>query len=458
MDLLMLMLAGLTSYYLRFTGWAISLKPILFDLSAPEYMAYVLKIIPVWLVIYALIGLYSPNSRRRFAQDVVRIFFASLTGLAFIALYMLFTQQLFDSRFLLVVSVLLAMIFMTAGRLILRGLKGMMYRNGVGLRKVVLIGGDAIAKELIDVFSKRKELGYEVVGSCAVFSKELERRFKKEVIDEIIVTSPRNNEASSLSAFEFARDNHIGFKYSADLFAMLSANQSIHPLAGVPIVEVKQTPLDGWGKVIKRLFDVVVSVIVIVLVSPLLIITAIIILIETGKPILFKNQRVGLRKREFFTLKFRSMYQKDSTGPQFGLAGKDAEKREKDLIKKQSIKQGPIYKIENDPRVTTFGGFIRRWSIDELPQFFNVLDGSMSVVGPRPHQPREVKGYEKEHRVAFSVKPGITGLSQISGRSDLTYEEEMRLDILYIEKWSLWLDIIIVIKTPFVLFRRRKAL
>ena len=152
------------------------------------------------------------------------------------------------------------------------------------------------------------------------------------------------------------------------------------------------------------------------------------------------------------------MYQKDSTGVQFGESGKKAEKKEKELIKKKSVRKGPIYKIKDDPRVTPFGRFIRRWSIDELPQFFNVIMGNMSIVGPRPHQPREVAKYEKHHKKVLTLKPGITGFPQISGRSDLSFEEEVRLDVLYIEKWSLFTDLIIFIKTPFVLFKKRKAL
>lgn len=152
------------------------------------------------------------------------------------------------------------------------------------------------------------------------------------------------------------------------------------------------------------------------------------------------------------------MYRETSTGSQFGELGKKAEEAEKELIKNQSARKGPIYKIVNDPRVTKFGRFIRRWSIDELPQFFNVLKGEMSVVGPRPHQPREVEYYEEKYRKVFTLKPGVTGLAQISGRSDLDFEEEMKLDVFYIEKWGLLLDFIIFIKTPFILFRRRRVL
>ena len=188
-----------------------------------------------------------------------------------------------------------------------------------------------------------------------------------------------------------------------------------------------------------------------------MLISALIIFFETGRPIIYKNERVGWRGENFFAFKFRSMYQKDCTGPQFGGEGLHAEEKERELIQENNSKDGPIYKIANDPRVTKFGRFIRRWSIDELPQFFNVLAGSMSIVGPRPHQPREVNKYDSQHKYVLSLKPGITGLAQISGRSDLSFEEEMRLDVFYIEKWNLLIDLVIFIKTPFILFRKRKV-
>lgn len=454
-DFLMLVFAGVMAYYLRFTDWALALRPVLFDLTAPQYMEYVIQVAPIWIVIYALIGLYTPSRSRRFAQDVLRIILGTLAGLAFVAMYILFTQQLFDSRFLVAATSLLAVLWVTVGRLGLRALKGLLYRSGYGLRRAVIIGSDEIAKQLHDVFAGRPEFGYQIVGTHASFSEGLAKKLKKLRIDEIIVTNPRKNESSSLAALEYANEAHIGFKYSADLFSTLAANRSVHPLAGVPMVEVKRTRLEGWGRIVKRVFDIIVSIVMLIILSPIIIGSAFFILIETGLPIIYKNKRVGVRGKEFVTYKFRSMYQKDSTGDGFG--GKAAMKREQELIKKQNSKKGPIYKVEDDPRVTPIGKILRGTSIDEIPQFWNVLIGNMSVVGPRPHQPREVQGYDKKHKLAFSVKPGITGLAQISGRSDLTYEEEMRLDILYIEKWSLWLDLIICIKTPFIILKRRKV-
>jgi exopolysaccharide biosynthesis polyprenyl glycosylphosphotransferase len=370
----------------------------------------------------------------------------------------MFTQQMFDSRFLVAASWGFAVIYVSLGRLLIRGLKGIIYRLGWGVRRVAIIGSEDISVNIVDTLKKRKELGYKVLGVYKFFSPNTAKEMMKLNLEELFFVNPRANEDEALQALDFCNEHHIVFKYSADIFATYSANMSVSPLAGVPIVELKRTRLDGWGRVMKRLFDVAMSILVIIITSPLMILSALIILIETGFPVIYKNERVGIRGKRFFTLKFRSMHQKDCTGVQFGKKGEKAEEQEKELIEKQNIKEGPVYKIKDDPRVTWFGRFIRRWSIDELPQFFNVLSGSMSIVGPRPHQPREVAQYEKHHKKVLTLKPGITGLAQISGRSDLSFEDEVRLDVLYIEKWSLFMDFIIFLKTPFVIFKKRKAL
>jgi len=456
-DYILLLSAAISAYAFRFSEWAVALKPVVFDLSLGEFILLSSIVAVVWLFIFAIAGLYSTDPNKKFADDLVRVLLACSAGLAVIAVYILFTQQQFDSRFLVAGAYILAVLYVIIGRFIMRGIKALLYRAGIGLRRVVLIGVDDMLHHVEETLRQRPELGYRVIATYDNFNINVEKTLVAMYIDELLFMNPRAHEKETLSALNFCNVYHVVFKYSADLFATYSSNMVVTALAGVPIVELKKTPLDGWGRVAKRTFDIICSSAMIILTSSFMIVSAIIILFETGRPIIYKNERVGLRGRHFFTLKFRSMYQKDSTGLQFGDAGKKAEQREKTLIKKQNSRTGPIYKIANDPRVTVFGRFIRRWSIDELPQFFNVLGGSMSIVGPRPHQPREVDMYKTTHPKIFALKPGITGLAQISGRSDLSFEDEMKLDILYIERWSLLQDIIIFLKTPFVLLKKRKA-
>ncbi len=204
-------------------------------------------------------------------------------------------------------------------------------------------------------------------------------------------------------------------------------------------MEFSRTPLDGWGRIIKHLTDLFGSIILIVLTSPLMILTAVLVKLTSRGPILFRQERVGL-ERNFTFYKFRTM----RTG---------SEKEHEKYIKKY----GNMFKLSNDPRLTPVGSFLRKTSIDELPQFFNVLRGDMSLIGPRPPMPEEVKKYTNWQKRRLGIKPGITGLWQVSGRSEISFDEWVRLDAFYIENWSLWLDCQIFLKTIWVVIKGRGA-
>lgn len=458
LDYLMLVLAGFTAYSLRFSDLVISIRPVLFNLSWHNYWPMVLGVAAGWIIIFIFSNLYTINPNRKFAAEFTRIILACSTGFAAITIYVFFTLQKFDSRFLVLASWIIAMIFIIIERMLLRGIKALLYRAGLGLRRVIIIGNQTIGQKLQSVFSDKSYLGYKVSGIYEHFDQNTSTAILKNKPDEILFTDPRANEEEVLKAIDFANEYHIAFRYSADLFSTISTNISVSTVAGIPIIELRRTRLTGWGRINKRLMDIVFSFIFLIILSPIYLIISLIILIETGKPIIYKNERVGQKGQNFFALKFRSMFQKDCTGPQFAKTSESALEKEQELIKNQSIKNGPVYKIKDDPRVTPYGRFIRRWSLDELPQFWNVLKGNMSLVGPRPHQPREVVQYEKRHRIVLDAKPGITGLAQISGRSDLSFEEEAKLDTFYIENWNWLLDLIILIKTPFVVIKRKGAL
>ncbi|HSR89316.1 MAG TPA: sugar transferase [Candidatus Udaeobacter sp.] len=458
LDYIMITLAGITAYTLRFTATSQNIRPVLFNLAWEKYWPLVLLTALGWIIIFALAGLYNTYPNRKLASDLTRVIFACSTGFAAITIYVFFTLQKFDSRFLVLASWILAIIYVSIGRILMNGLKKLLYRAGFGLRQTVLIGKKAISEQIKEAINLRPGLGYKLVSIYEHFDDQTSLSILKNNPDEIIFTDPKANEFEVLQAIEFANEHHIIFKYSADLFSTISTNMAVSTIAGIPIIELRLTRLTGWNRIIKRFFDVVGSLFLIILFLPLLVAIYLAIIIETGFPVIYKNERVGQNDRKFFTLKFRSMYKKDSTGPQFGQQGEEALRQEQELIATQNSKSGPIYKIKNDPRITPFGKFIRRWSLDELPQFFNVLKGEMSLVGPRPHQPREVSGYERRHKIILAIKPGITGLSQISGRSNLSFEEEMNLDTFYIENWSIYMDLIILFKTPFIVLTRKGSI
>lgn len=205
----------------------------------------------------------------------------------------------------------------------------------------------------------------------------------------------------------------------------------------------------------KRCIDIVGSVVGLIVLSPVAVLVAVAIILDSGLPIFYVSDRIG-RSRAFPMIKFRSMQTALSTGAAYG--GESAEQLYQELIRERSERKGPVPKIIDDPRWTRVGKWIRRFSLDELPQLMNVLRGEMSLVGPRPHLPSEVANYERHHQKVLAIKPGMTGLAQVSGRSDIDFDEEVRLDRYYIEHWSLWLDIRILLKTVAVVFQSRKTL
>jgi len=457
LDYLMLILAGFTAYSLRFTSLVTSIRPILFNLSWEKYWPIVLLAAAGWILIFAFSGLYSADPNRKLAKELNKVFFACATGFSAITIYVFFTLQKFDSRFLVLASWIIAIIYVSLARTILRLLKILFYRLGIGLRRTVIIGTQSIATQIQQALENKPHFGYKIISALENFDQNKLSQLQKNGLDEIIFADPKSKEDDALQTIDFANEYHITFKYSADLFATISSNMAISTIAGIPIIELRRTRLTGWGRILKRGADIFWSIFFIIILSPIFLIIALIIAIETGGPIIYKNERVGQEGKKFFTYKFRSMYQKYSTGTQFGESGQTALKFEKELIAQKSEKKGPVYKIKDDPRITPSGRFIRRFSLDELPQFFNVLKGEMSLIGPRPHQPREVNQYEKWHKTVLTIRPGITGLAQISGRSDLNFDEEARLDIFYIEHWNLFIDFVILLKTPFVIIRNKGA-
>lgn len=453
----LLILAGISVYFIRFTRPLLELRPAIFKVSWETYLPTIFGVGALWIIIFALSGLYRIDPNRKFAKDLGKIVLSCSTGFAAITIYIFFSLQKFDSRFVVLAGSVLAFLYVVAGRLLMRGVKSLLFRAGINLRRVIIFGNTTIAAALTESFKERR-LGYAVVGHYDRFELSKTSEYLLLMPDELIITDPKTRPEEALEAVDFANEHQLVFKYTADLFATIASNITVSTTAGIPIVEVRRTRLFGWGGVLKRLVDIIGSTVLIILTSPFALITALAILIETGQPIIYKNERVGQHGGRFHVYKFRSMYQKDCTGDQFGAEGDAALKREAELIKRQSIKEGPVYKIKNDPRITALGRLIRRLSIDELPQFFNVLKGDMSLVGPRPHQPREVEKYQKHHTIVLIVKPGITGLAQISGRSNLSFEEEIKLDTLYIEQWRLLTDFIIAFKTPFVVLKKEGVL
>lgn len=454
-----IILAGLSAYYLRFAPTISSWIPVTFQLPLWGYFRILLLIAIAWSIVFVFSGLYAIKQQRKLRNELKKVLVATSLGLVVLVVYMFFVRDLFSSRFIVLAGWLTLVVYMSLSRIVLLAIKRSLFKHGWGLRHIVLIGSSKTSDILMQEFSSKQSLGCKVIKRFDNFgleeANELTKILTFKQIDEVIQSDPNLSKAEVLRLYDFADEHHLTFKYAADLLGTKVLRVEVTELAGIPIAEVKKTPLDGWGRINKRLFDILIASILIILFSPILIITAILIKLDSRGPIFYKNERVS-KDGLFKLFKFRSMSTQYCIGDEYS-NNQSALVYEKELIAKQNTKEGPVYKIGNDPRVTRVGKFIRRWSIDELPQFFNVFIGDMSLVGPRPHQPREVAKYQAHHKKVLTIKPGITGMAQVSGRSDLNFEDEVKLDSYYVENWSLWLDLVILLKTPLAVLKHRQA-
>ncbi|MDH3492339.1 MAG: sugar transferase, partial [Acidobacteriota bacterium] len=318
-------------------------------------------------------------------------------------------------------------------------------------KSLLILGGGYRGEAFIRQFRKRSELGYRVVGYLESDSgyrksnlcgipllgtfEDLGRVVEEETVDEVVIALPIKSQYNRIrSAIRDMEIRGVVVHLLSDFFPHNLARIQPQNFDGLPLLSLHSTPLFNWRTELKRITDLCISLLLLGTLAPLLAFVAILIKIDSKGPVLFKQKRFGLNKREFWLYKFRTM-------------SVDAEDRLRE-IEHLNEKDGPIFKIKKDPRITRVGRLLRKSSIDELPQLINVLIGDMSLVGPRPLSLRDGSRLaESWHKRRFSIRPGMTCLWQISGRSDLTFEEWMKLDLEYIDSWSLQLDWKILVRT-----------
>lgn len=462
-DLLMVLAAFIISYWIRANAIPFS---VIYIWPFDQYIRFALVMLPIWLIAFLIAGTYS--KRKPSFWELPQVIAGSSLGSMAVVLWIFLFRSDFFSRLIVFYIWIISIILVFLGRILLAGIHASLYKLGNYHKKTILIGSNnptthhiiseiksqksreyflkgVISSEKID---KLQNEGIKYLGKPTEFNQILD---KNKDIDEIILTDTSYSNEEVYDFLLACQDKDITFKAVPAHAQVGMRTLEFDAFAGIPIIEFKGTPLGGWSSLLKRIMDVISSLLALIVLSPLIIIISIVIKVTSRGPVIYKNIRVG-KNKEFVTYKFRTMYTEYCTGSEYG--GSRAEKLEKELIEKHNIKKGSaVYKIANDPRVTPIGRFLRKTSLDELPQFYNVLIGNMSLVGPRPHQPREVANYTKEQRKTLFIKPGMTGLAQISGRSDLTFDEEARLDIYYIENWSFWLDIYIIFKTFGAVFK-----
>ncbi len=450
LDYFTVILATIVAYELRFATFTTQFREVTFTLTLPEYLRIALPAGLLVIAVFALSGLYA-NRTHRIAIELTRVAVAVSASMALVLAIAFFSRELFDSRFIFLASWILSACFVMTERLIVRLTQRALYRRGIGRRNAIIIGPKEQEDALSSYFVSNRH-SYGLLERFTNFNKVTKKRIQEwkhtHTIDMLLICDPNLSKEEIHEAKVFSDIEHIPFYYSAELFPGAAVRPRLHTFAGQPVVEIPKTPLDGWGAIYKRGFDIMGALTLILLSLPIQLIVAIILLLERQGGVLFAQPRIGQEGRPFSYFKFRSMM-------------RDAHKLRFDdqFLKTHGNmrEETPLFKLERDPRVTRFGRIMRMFSIDEIPEFYLVLLGRMSLVGPRPHLPEEVHAYTDEQRRVLTIKPGITGMSQVSGRANLAFSEENRLDLHYIENWSPWLDFVILLKTPLVVLLRKGA-
>jgi len=449
LDAVAVFAALILSYRLRSTQ--IDLIPRLQLLTPAETLpdmgtyleTFVVTGIPLFLVIAAVMRLYSLRMTSSAWNEVGRITIGALLWLVCVMAWFFFVQkQLFYSRILLVHSTLFIALFVVLLRATLLLVQRSCLHMGIGVRCVASVGKTSVQNGVRNMLES--DYRYTFIGHFTSVG-ELKVSTGIHMLDTVFHTSPHPGDTSTEELIDFCRSQHVTYACLPPVFADAPHHLLVEYLGLVPVLRYQPTPLDGWGRVFKRAVDIALALALALAPAPLLLLIALLIIIDSGVPVFYTSLRIGDQgKKNIRMWKFRSMVQ-------------GAESMKDVLQEENHRRDGPLFKVRNDPRVTRVGRMLRRWSLDELPQLFNVLLGSMSLVGPRPHLLEEVKQYNSYQRRVFAVRPGLTGLAQITGRSDLSFEEEVRLDLQYIEHWSPWLDLWILWRTIVVVLQRKGA-
>lgn len=377
-------------------------------------------------------------------------------GLVGLIAYFFVFQPLASSRLMVPFVWGLAIILLCLGRLIFSTVLGSLYRLGLGETRLLVVGSGRLGKMVMQHIAAIPGLGYSIVGFLHDMNEppsdfgrfkmlgtldDLGLVIRSMQVDEVIIALPANMHHYAIRSVKMCERLGASFKLIPDLYEMNLSRIDMEAIEGIPLISIKQDSLNTTQRLITRATDLAISGLVLGLGSPLWIMLALAIKLSSPGPVIFSQIRIGLNGKPFKFYKLRSMY-------------KDADQRLAALLA-QNETQGPLFKMKEDPRITPIGKFIRRTSLDEIPNIINVLKGDMSLVGPRPPLPREVAEYEEWQKGRLAIKPGITGLWQVRGRSDLNFDEAVLLDLYYIENWSLRLYFQILLSTiPAVLFSR----
>jgi len=449
-DVIMINLAFAIAYWLRYgLQWFAAVD----EANFVPYTAFIpisLTLTVLLLGIYKLNGVYDQPRGASWFDEAYRLVTGTATGIILMVFVIVFLfRPLFYSRLIFLYAGVLITVFLSTSRLVMRMVRNHLRKKGRGIDRLLIVGVGEVGRTVMRHVVAQPSLGYQVIGfvdddpdkgrtdigrfRALGSTANLPRLVKELAVDEVIITLPWMYHRKIVSIIAQCEREQVRVRIVPDMFQMTLSHLDVEDLGGIPTVGVRDISISAGERVFKRTIDVAISLTGLVLLLPFFLLIALLIRLDSRGPVFFTQIRVGKGEKLFACYKFRSMRE-----------GAEAE-QEKLLTLNEA--DGPLFKMRDDPRITRVGRFLRRLSLDELPQLLNVLMGHMSMVGPRPATPAEVQRYQPWHKGRLEIAPGITGLWQVSGRSELTFDEMVLLDLYYIENWSPLLDLQIMLRT-----------
>jgi exopolysaccharide biosynthesis polyprenyl glycosylphosphotransferase len=443
-DILAIEAAFLFSYWLRFNTEFLAALRVGGDI--PSFITYFVSslfIIPIWILVLLSKKSYIPHRNVTLSNEFFQIIKAITIGMLIIIGAAFFYRGFSYSRFVVVVLWISSIFFVLSGRGLIHFIRKELYRKGKELRNTVIIGNNDTADILFEKLQNNIIQGYKLAGyladaetstdlplsNCKYLGKidDAYRTFNEHGIELAFITLGYTEHPKIYNLLRQTEGVNVGFMIVPDILELMTSRYDMRDIGGIPFINIKGIPMTTWGRIVKRVFDIIFSAVVLVVFSPLILSISILIKLNSRGPIFYTQERVGLDGQSFKVFKFRTMRT-------------DAEKS-----------TGPVWATKDDPRVTKVGKFLRRTSLDEIPQFINTLLGDMSVVGPRPERPHFVNQFKDvvpKYLDRHLLKTGITGWAQVNGlRGQAPIEERTKYDLYYIENWSVVFDIKIILKT-----------
>ena len=454
-DVILINAAFAIAYWIRYDlQWLRAVDPA-YLVPYVVFLPLILTLSVLLILIYRREGLYRMRPGASWFDEVYAIINGTTTGIVIMVVLVFISSPAFYSRLIFFYAGALIVGLLSLSRLLKGVVERRLRRRGIGVARAIIVGAGEVGRTVMRAMVAHPELGYQIVGfvdddpargttNIGRFKglgnlDNLPHLIQDEAIDEVIITLPWQYHRKILAIMAQCEREAIRARIVPDLFQMTLSRMAITEIAGIPLVGVKPISISGVNRLFKRGIDFAFSLCVLIVSAPLMALVALAIKLDSPGPVLFGQERVGQGGECFTCYKFRSMTV-------------NAEEQ-KLLLRDLNEADGPLFKIKDDPRRTRIGRWLRRLSLDEIPQFYNVLRGGMSLIGPRPALPAEVAQYQPWHMRRLDVAPGITGLWQVSGRSDLPFDEMALLDIYYAEQWSPALDVKILLRTiPTVIF------